>query len=98
MPLKTTVLDKVPPLSSVAEPKKRKMLNSCKDINVVEGEVNDQENLVCGDNGSTKECPKTREMRPFFFSVDITMEMGFGVQITRHRSLLFSNKRLERDV
>lgn len=72
MPLMTTVLDKVPPLSSVAEPKKRKMLNSCKDTDVVEEEVNDQENLVCGDNGSTKRCPKNREMHPFFFLVLIS--------------------------
>lgn len=50
----TTVLDKVPPLSSRAEPKKKKKLNSCKDIDVVEGEVNDQENVLCGDNGSTE--------------------------------------------
>lgn len=54
----TTVLDEVPPLSSVAEPKKRKILDSCKDIDTVEWEVNDQENLLCGDNGSMKECPK----------------------------------------
>jgi len=34
----TTVLDKVPPLSSTVEAKKREALNYCKDRELVEGE------------------------------------------------------------
>lgn len=42
------------------------MLNSYKDINVVEGEVNDQENVLCGDSGSPEECPKNIGKHSFF--------------------------------
>lgn len=34
----------------------------------------------------------------FGFSVDITMEMRFGVETTRHRFLLSSKNSLEKDV
>lgn len=67
----TTVLDKVPPLNSMVEPKTREALNYCKDIMLPEGERKLMTKKMClmVTTALLRSLPKDRRKTLHFFLV-----------------------------